>query len=378
MTENNGIIIVPRRLRLLVSIAVTLALSLGILAIQPAASQAAPERALIFTGQGPVATNFASFGDATGAQLDLLNTFPDDLSVYACVALPGQSQPFSTTQIAQLSAYLNDGGTVIAMTDNGAFTATITTMNSLFASLGSGMVVDPAFVGALIQTTTMIDPSPLTDGVDSINYSSTSTLSIGGNAQSLVRVQSGTPFIGAEEIGQGLLVVSGDTNVFATMTFDPQANQGNRTLSSNLCQSHSNDDEPPPPPPPPPVPGAVSITIDLKPYGKTTEIVAHSHGAIQLAVFGSDDLDVSDLDVNSLRLGPAGASPEKSGRSYGKLKDENHDGITDLRLKFRASDTGLQPGDTQVCLTGRLMDGTNVSGCTSVRVVNKNGGKKDK
>ena len=366
MTNGTPLSIASRRLRLLVGILMMLGLGLSLIMIQPAAAQTEPERSFVFTGQRPISTNFDNFANATGTQLDAMDAFPADLSVYACVVLPGQMVPFSQAQIDQLAAYIQSGGTVIATGDNAAFVDTRNTMNALSAGLGSGMAVNPESTGFLIQTTFEIDASPLTEGVVSIQYASTSTLLISGNAQTLVRVQDGRPFIGAEQFGDGFFVLSGDSNVFATMGFDLLAHPGNAALADNLCTFHAGPNPP------------ATIDIDMKPFDETPQFDAHSNGALQIVVFGSDGFDVQDLDLATMRFGPDMAEPKQDGQSYGKFEDEDGDGFTDVRLKFRARDTGAQPGDVEICLTGFMRDGSEVQGCTDVDVIggNQGNGKK--
>ena len=92
-----------------------------------------------------------------------------------------------------------------------------------------------------------------------------------------------------------------------------------------------------------------------------------------VALWGSADLDVRDVDLRSLRLGPDEAparSLRRARRFRRRGRDLNGDGYPDLRLRFHPRHSGLQSSDTEVCLTGRLHDGTALRGCDrSVRIV---------
>lgn len=57
-----------------------------------------------------------------------------------------------------------------------------------------------------------------------------------------------------------------------------------------------------------------------------------------------------------------------SGLEDGHLEDVDGDGFTDLVTHYDAPATGLEPGDTEACLTGSLADGTAFEGCDEVRV----------
>ena len=49
------------------------------------------------------------------------------------------------------------------------------------------------------------------------------------------------------------------------------------------------------------------------------------------------------------------------------LEDVNGDGILDLVLHFETQQTGIDPADTQACLTGELFDTTQIEGCDSIK-----------
>ena len=45
------------------------------------------------------------------------------------------------------------------------------------------------------------------------------------------------------------------------------------------------------------------------------------------------------------------------------------DGDLDLLLHYETSQTGIDFGDTQVCLTGTTFDGRPIQGCDSIRTL---------
>ncbi len=77
-------------------------------------------------------------------------------------------------------------------------------------------------------------------------------------------------------------------------------------------------------------------------------------------------IDAADIDLTTVRFGPGQAAPFSW-----SLEDLccPGDGDDDLLLVFWGDETGLQPGYTEVTLTGNLYDGRAIEGKDSVRVL---------
>ena len=106
--------------------------------------------------------------------------------------------------------------------------------------------------------------------------------------------------------------------------------------------------------------------IDIKPGSTKNPINVGSQGVIPVAILGSVDFDVMDVDVASLAFGPGGA-PEAHGK--GHPEDVNEDGHMDLMLHFRTQATGVVDGDTQLCLHGMTLGGVELQDCDTITTV---------
>ena len=123
------------------------------------------------------------------------------------------------------------------------------------------------------------------------------------------------------------------------------------------------------------------VLIDIKPGSCPNPLNVESKGVLPVAILGSADFDVHDIDVASIRL--ADVAPIRS-----SLEDvatpvdgdececttEAGDGIDDLTLKFKTQEIisalgEVVNGETLVLtLTGELLDGTPIEGADCIRV----------
>jgi hypothetical protein len=119
-------------------------------------------------------------------------------------------------------------------------------------------------------------------------------------------------------------------------------------------------DDPVPPPP-------VTVAIDIKPDSAENPFNVQSQGLLPVALLGSADVSVSQIDLTSIKL--AGVAPVRSA-----IADLQSDGYPDAVLHFQDQDisgllTGVTDGEiVMLKLTGVLLDGTSIEGTDVITV----------
>jgi hypothetical protein len=103
--------------------------------------------------------------------------------------------------------------------------------------------------------------------------------------------------------------------------------------------------------------GPITVTIDIK----------QSSGRIptyEVTIFSDVNIDATTVDVDSVCFGDAEAPNERDCTPIrSTFRDANGDGSLDIKLTFEAAQTGIDPGDTQACVTGETTSGVPFEGC---------------
>jgi hypothetical protein len=103
--------------------------------------------------------------------------------------------------------------------------------------------------------------------------------------------------------------------------------------------------------------------LDIEPRRAPNLIRSVRRGVISVAILTTAEFDASEVDVESVRFGPAAAKKRRA-RRY--LKDVDRDGDLDLLLHFRTAKTGIRRGDTEACLSGETLGSLPLFACDSV------------
>ena len=115
------------------------------------------------------------------------------------------------------------------------------------------------------------------------------------------------------------------------------------------------------------------MDIDIKPGSDPNSINLCGAGVIPVAIFGSADFMVSDINISTLRLGDGGPNGSavkmagKSGKDLCSTEDVDLDGFDDLVCKFVTVDLDLDGGDTDATVLG-VADGQEFAGTDSINI----------
>lgn len=107
------------------------------------------------------------------------------------------------------------------------------------------------------------------------------------------------------------------------------------------------------------------VDVDIKPGSDPNFINPFAPALIPVAILGSGTVDVTGVDLATLKFGPGGAARVDDVNEDGEFVDD--DDFLDLVVHFRPAETGIAIGDTEACLTGKTLGGVPILGCDDVR-----------
>jgi len=179
-------------------------------------------------------TRLAAHYEGAGLQTDYTDQWPSSLDGYCLIILPcpgdqgDEGENFYTSaQVAALRAFLERGGRLVVLGDHSGWFG-MNTLNDLLDKIGVGIRQNSDdFLGEYYSVpTSHISSHYLMEGVTSFQFAASSSLTLSGTAESLVREPGGATLIAVDRIagapgGQGgEVVVSGDLNIIDDAWFD--------------------------------------------------------------------------------------------------------------------------------------------------------------
>ena len=116
-------------------------------------------------------------------------------------------------------------------------------------------------------------------------------------------------------------------------------------------------------------PTTLPASIDVRPGSETNPISPDGRGLVPVAILTTDVLGATDVDSSAVCFGDAEAPEQRDcseAHGAGHVEDVNGDGRADLVLHFEVAETGIDPGDSRACLTGKTREGLEIEGCDSI------------
>lgn len=113
----------------------------------------------------------------------------------------------------------------------------------------------------------------------------------------------------------------------------------------------------------------IKVKIDIKPGSFPNSINLKSKGVIPVAVFGTNEFNVSSIDPATVTLSGAPIKLAANSKPIFSIKDVDGDGLADLMAHMNSADLRLNSGDTTATLVGKTFDGIIIYGIDSVKIV---------
>lgn len=114
----------------------------------------------------------------------------------------------------------------------------------------------------------------------------------------------------------------------------------------------------------------LEVLIDIKPGSDPNCFNNNGNGVIPVAILGSSDLDVGEIDPQSVALAGLVVRVVGNGQHLqAHIEDVNEDGWDDLVVQIEDSDGVFEVGEGTATLTGALLDGTPITGNDAICIV---------
>lgn len=298
-----------------------------------------------FTADGSLDASFGSGGVVTTDFGASERAFGLALESDGSVTMAGGTNPEPSSGNFALARYNADGSLDTTFGTGGTVT---TDFSDGSPDIAFGVVVHP---DGGITAAGGTSSAPGSSSFALARYTSSGGLDGGFGSGGKVTTSFDRPFSnGLDVVAQadGKVVVAGGN-------FDPATGAGDFALARYLG-----------------APSATTVVVDVKPGNEDNVVPLQSNGVVPVAILTTDSFDATSVDPASVCFGDA---EDASGRDcttkhgHSQLVDVNGDARPDLLLHYEIEETGIDPGDTQACLTGATRAGAAIEGCD--RIVTK-------
>jgi hypothetical protein len=108
---------------------------------------------------------------------------------------------------------------------------------------------------------------------------------------------------------------------------------------------------------------APRVAIDVRPATEVNAVHLDRRELVPVAVLGSVDFSVTDVDVSTLAFGSGAPARRVVGPM---IRDVNRDGLDDLVGLYPVSKAVVDPADSEACLSFRNRHGVPFTGCDEI------------
>lgn len=127
------------------------------------------------------------------------------------------------------------------------------------------------------------------------------------------------------------------------------------------------------------VQSALVVEIDIKPGSYPNSLNMDGHGVIPVAILGSAEFEVTEIDVSTLSFAGLAVRIKGQGQPQCSVEDVSGDftggpegapdGYPDLVCQFVDNTDNWSPGNSEATITGNLLDGTPFVGSDEINIV---------
>ena len=104
----------------------------------------------------------------------------------------------------------------------------------------------------------------------------------------------------------------------------------------------------------------------MKPGGEPNCLNIDGNGIIPVAILGSADFDVTEIDTSTLDFAGTQVRVRGNGNQQCSIEHLDDDGHPDLTCQFVDDPTAWRPGDAMAAVSGELSDSTPFYGEDSI------------
>jgi hypothetical protein len=109
-----------------------------------------------------------------------------------------------------------------------------------------------------------------------------------------------------------------------------------------------------------------AVDVDIKPGSFPNTINLEARGKLPVAILSSEVFDATQIDVDTVKFGPAGVSEVHQKAHF---EDVDEDGDVDLVLHFGIFGSGLECGAAEATIIGTTYVGQVVSGSDDISLL---------